>query len=205
MHVYVRGEAVWLGYWRKQTFQAGLERDLLVRAGGWSRDQLQKRLGVYGHLQKGSIMTYVCGLCWSAFILVSQRGEQDQDAGAACVLPSAVFSAYVDLCGWLWIYVHVRAHTPHSQMDVGLWCCSSFTSVRLPHSATSSINQSYIFSNSIPYIFKQHYGFSVGRGLLGGLDENLTLISLQMNDWDVLHSLLVTLNKTRSQNYFLPK
>lgn len=65
------------------------------------------------------------------------------------------------------------AHMPHNWMNVGIWCCSSFASVRLPDSATSNINQSHIFSGSIPYIIKEHYGFFVGSGFFANLDDDL--------------------------------
>ena len=39
------------------------------------------------------------------FILISQRGEQDQAVGAVCECESTVSSVCVDLCCWLRAYV----------------------------------------------------------------------------------------------------
>lgn len=53
-----------------------------------------------------------------AFILVSQRGERDQDIGAACVCPSAVVLVCAHLYGWPWVYVYCMYVCPHaSQWD----------------------------------------------------------------------------------------
>lgn len=77
--------------------------------------------------------------------------------------------------GFMYIcIVYMCACTPHNEGDVGMWCCSSFASVRLPDSATSNINQSYAFSNIFLYIL----GFCVGSGFIGSLDEDLTSVSL---------------------------
>ena len=70
-------------------------------------------------------------------MLVSQRGEQDQDVGATCVCLSAVFeSVCVDLCDWLWIYVYMHCiyvYPYASQLDgCGDVVLQRFASVRLP-------------------------------------------------------------------------
>lgn len=137
-------------------------------------------------------------------------GQPERGAGAGCWcslrLPECCLLLWMAGHGYRSVcFVCTCAHMPRNWMDMGTWCCSSFSFLRLLDSATSSIDKSHVFSNSILCIFKQHYGFCVGGDFLSDLDEVLTFFSLQMNNLNVLHSLLVTLNKTRSQNYFLPK
>lgn len=143
------------------------------------------RLGICGHFLEG----YIAYLCMYSVLNCFHTGQPGRGAGPGCWCSLCLPECCVDLVlfrtvlicvvGYGYVYrctVCVGFHLPHNWMDVGMWCCSSCASVRLPD---ININWSHIFSNRIPYVCKQHYAFCLGSGFLGELDEELTLISLQ--------------------------
>lgn len=151
-----RPEAVWLGYWRKQGVQAGPERPVCVC--GWViQGPATEHTGYLWPVTEGihNVSMYV----FSAKLLSSWSAREGSRIRTLVQLVFAqvlcFWSVLICMAGHGYMYMCIVctcAHMPHNWMDVGMWCCSGFASVRLPDSATSNIDQSHIFSNSIPYI-----------------------------------------------------
>lgn len=171
---------MWLGYWRKQGVQAGHERPLCVcLIQGPATEQTGYLRPVTGGIHSVSMYVFCAKLrsSWSA--REGSRIRTLVQLVSAQLLWFWSGSIRMGGHGYMCIcIVCTCAHVPRNWMDVGMWCCSSFTSVRLPDLATSNIDQSHIFSNSILYIFKQCYGFCIGSYFLSDLDEDLTFFFL---------------------------